>query len=101
MSEDHIFSSPTISPINPVGTQSGFLKYSFALNMKISLHKRHAIIPDNTDKEEQLSDVSLQLNRCETTNALQTGNIRMNRKIENFPNKPFLASLEFPNIRRC
>ena len=40
--------------------QSGFLKYSFARKSEdISHYWRHAIISDNTSKEEQLSDINL------------------------------------------
>ena len=73
-------------PMNPVGTQSAFLKYSYSKPENLSHCLRHAIIADNTSKGKQLSYINLQLNRCETTNAIQTGNIRMIGKIEKLAN---------------
>ena len=98
----YFLSGLTISPINPVSTQSGFLKYSFALNLKISLTA--VDIPSLLTIQAKKNNFLISI--CSSTDVrllmlckLETSDLI--RKIENFPNKPSLASLEFLNIRRC
>ena len=67
----------------------------------ISHYRRLDITADKYEQKKTLFYINLKFNGCEASKDVQTESIRMNRKIEYFPNKLFLASLKFLNIRRC